>query len=279
MSIFFDQDFEGLLIGSGPPPGFNGEGQVIAGGANGSSKSYQLGSNAGISTNLGSQTTVAACSIFCWVYISGDIALPNALINLKSLDTITGIGAVVFTLGFEQDSSISCRSFNKNPFGNSGVPFQRNRWTFLQCNVTFGSGVDPISGLIYMTAACDLALGGQLIISNALSGLTNELVSNLPVTYCNTYEFIGSQVLIDSITGEDQVPINTYPHPGTPSGRVSQLAMEYAELPNSSNARVSQLVIEDAIIPTPFVRISQLVIELMANIPGGSGSNVRIYEA
>ena len=74
---------------------------------------------------------------------------------------------------------------------------------------------------------------------------------------------------LSRIVLEDQVPIDTYPNPGTPMVQATQMVIEPAYRPTDSLVEASQMVIEFANFPaTPSsVDISQMVIEV-AYLPG-----------
>lgn len=288
MGIFIDQDFESFPPGPTLVPGFQfGGGIIRVGGPNNSGRCFfQVGAIRAVS-----DVSSVSISIFFWINITPDTTLSQNFLNLASVDPITKIGPTIFSLGFERDSSISCRCVNINAFGNSGLsgypPVQKNEWTFLQCNVKFNQEFNPPDPTGYLAAKCSLAIGGSLVINEAASGFTTLPFSTLPVAIVNSYEFDQLQFgggLLDSITVQDIVDINQYPHPGTPPGgraRISELVIEHAKLPSSSLARVSNLCIEVPSIPSRQARVSQLVIEYMTDKlgPGVGGQGIRIYES
>ena len=281
MSNFIDDDFESYAIGTLPSTwrAVSLGASVQNGGIEGS-KGLQLNPGGGaqkdplIDVAVGVQTSVSVFHAFQGGGGGNMLSLHNA--NPADLSGDIDVLDIIM----EADTTITVQIGNKI-IGNTQTINPWKDWMYMQLNVDFSAVFDAGLGFNVLKAVVSLAVQGTTLI-NALSGQSTIPSASLAAGIgCNLYQFrpTDNSSMIDIVTvANPQLAMGTYPHPGSPKARVSQVVVEPVELANPSTARVSQLAAEMVELPSSEkVRVSQLVIELIA--AAGVQTQWMIYEA
>lgn len=194
------------------------------------------------------------------------------IIQFGNRNPATNFGIDLVLMSEEFDGSLSFRDVDGTLFHNSGTdgfyiaPFS---WYTCQLNITLGKKL--VSGTEILTTFMECSVQGinpgpgdngfyfsKTVDSNtAVAGLFTGTAE------INAYFYNLAGYLVDSLTLEDLVPINSFPLPGVPNVRVSQDAIEIMKLPDDSNVRVSSDIVEIAKLPNNSnIRITSDIIEL-----------------
>jgi hypothetical protein len=291
MSVYISDPFNSLALGPGTPPNWSAgfginvdyAGSSGRGGVGGLYPGDNWYSAEGVTSpsltrQLGYPSGPVSASIwFGYRHESIPNGLPIIVVNAVN-STFTN-ETTIFTLFIEDDFSISGYTGNNTtsyppPFGNTGsgnLYFPWNTWYFCQLNLA--TGFITVGGNQYVTVTIELAIEGSIVL---MAGPINTfiLVSSLGKNAVDQIAWEGNPYIdISQVTLEDQVPIDTYPNPGTPNIRVSQMPIEVMTLPSNANVRLTQMPIEYMILPTTAnVRASQMVIELATPFPSSTGT-------
>jgi len=282
----FDEDFSGDSIGSFPTGwvSLGLGGSVIAGPDYFTGKAFQPAPSGGMKKgpDQGTGGSFTNCTTYFAYKYDQNVGPGGLIFSLYNavLLSLGGGQTAVFSLFVESDRTITADAPGVF-LGNSQWPISDSNWNFFQVVIQFGS--INVSGTVFLTVQCDVIINGRDRISVAPT-TTNAIVSSLPTggADCEQWQF-QSQVtgnIFSNITANSTVDaIPTYPHPGTPVGKVSQAVLEPIIFPTNAFGRVSQSAIEVNILPTTAnMIISQMVIELLlSNVNLGGGW--RIYEA
>ena len=209
----------------------------------------------------------------------------------------------------EQDSTLSFYAGPSNNFfmGNTGKPpsgadpfvMTQFDWFTMQANVVFSAKdivttTTTVSGTTTTTITNtssnhSLGVDSTVLIDGvemftASVNDTGTIIEALPYPHAqvNIPFWNGAGWFFDSMTYEALTGTNTYPMPGAPVVRASQLMVEVGMQPNPL-ARASQLANELQFLPSGTsrgqARASQLIIELMMRKAVASGGTWRCYEA
>lgn len=182
------------------------------------------------------------------------------------------VGIDLVKVAEESDGSLSFRDVDDVLYKNSGTegfylaPFS---WYTMQLNLTFSKVTVLGTDVLAIRMECSIqglnpepGDGGFYFQQ---SHTTNTPIAGLftATPEMNRFFYNLAGYLVDSITVEDQVPINSYPVPGVPNVRDSQDVFEIMKLPDDSNVRVSSDVIEIGKLPdNSSIRIISDIIEL-----------------
>lgn len=179
-------------------------------------------------------------SVFmAWYQRPANIDFSGALMAfVSSPNDFTGL--TMINLVVNSDGTLAMNGESAGVVCCSAKAIKFSEWNFLQANIAFST-----NGGGFLVYTGEIGLNEESIASGTLASV--RLSASLPGLYCDHIDFsiltvggnMGRLTIYDTIQA-----IGTDPHPGTPSGRVSQGVIEVSIQPSTAAARVSQAVIE-----------------------------------
>lgn len=272
MGIIFQDYFDSYPLGPGVPTGFilsgGTQSDFVTGGIDGS-HAWQFNAFA---NRFFTPTASITQFLALWVHDTNANASVIALSNGDPSGA--GIPRILFRMQGEPDSTWSFYAGDGFFLGNTGLPgfsYLSQTWYTMQLNITFSQTLVVGVPVVQL----DFEVTFQGLISGAEPGgvyLTkSHIMPTIPVSglftgaaEVNNLSYQGPGLMLDSLTLETRVPLNSYPIPGSPVARVYQGSNEVMELPDNSLNRVTQGAIELSELPDDALcRVIQGVIELM----------------
>lgn len=281
MAIIFQDNFNSYTVGSTSLPswfGLNLGFIVDSFGLDGNSIKFAPGGGGIGKGPLQGMSARSDCSVYFSFYPPDDGGVSLKFLSLQNSDPLSiggNAGIEIVQLGFEGDLTLSVYSGGKF-IGNTMIPAVLNDWNHVQLDIELNSSI--VGGVnVLSIVTCRITLNG-LFALNAPPTDTTIPLSTLPdhsATF-NTYQFFVSKFFrswLDNVTVETVQLPNVYPNLAVGrKARITQAAVEAAEIPSTASGRISQMSIEAAEVPSDeHVRISQMVIELITIPQQGTG--------
>lgn len=298
MSIFAHDNFESYPLGTllselvGYDKNGFGDGIIVAGGWNGSSKALQLDQGVGIGTTLGGPVPGISFAAYLWGGPSFQFEQSSIFEghNFKS-----GAGSRILELAsVEADGTISLYAGDGVLLCNTAAPGQgtgatyvsnglppfflsAQEWIYVQISLSFGTWFDGMG-------TARLQVGGIISINERLycqGGRNTPIgIADLPlgVPNCNQWNsegINGNANKMDNLYVSDSGGYGEPADPTTISILSSQNVVEMARSRFDPYVIVSQAAVETSSHPeTFFIRTSQLVVEVM----GKSASGGQVFD-
>lgn len=280
-TTYYDDDFQSYSIGDAVPFGswkVNGPiitNQIVAGnGPTGSTQAYQLFGEIVVNTTIPGYLT-SASEFFAYRKVQGN---PGPVCAFGNGTNSSGQNFQLVGIQIEQDSTVSIIGPDSDIIANSGDEwFEYNVVNFFQIDVAVSDAIVVVgsSTTTHIHVVVNVGLNGRSIVSVAKTA--NTLVNSLAnhTSEINRFILIGAGFYSNyTLTSAQSMP--SYPHPGTPKGRVNQAIAAVDVVPNLAKIRLSQALLEtDSIPDTTKIRIFQAVME----VDSVTRAKWRVYEA